>query len=141
MSRRKAREYALKILYIMETSGKDWNQAINDLEILEQGFDNNREFMQKLVLGTVKNMPEIDEIISKYAIGWTLSRMAVIDRALMRIAIFEMLFVDDIPVSVSINEAVDLANKFSTEDSGKFINGILGKIVRDNLIPKKGCQE
>jgi len=71
-------------------------------------------------------------LLEKYSIAWSLNRMSVIDRSLLRLSIFEIGYSDDIPTSVSINEAVDLAHKFSTLDSGKFINGILGNYVREN---------
>jgi len=87
-----------------------------------------KSFSELLVRGTVTNLEHINQIISKYAENWQLSRMAVIDRSILRFATFELLYCDDIPPKVTINEAVNIAKKFSQEDSGKFVNGILDKI-------------
>ena len=89
------------------------------------------DFAAKLVSGTITNKKRIDEVISKYASNWKLSRMAVIDRNVLRMAAYELLFCDDIPPKVSINEAVDLAKKFGDTESGKFVNGILDKIHKE----------
>jgi len=140
MSRRKAREYALKILYLIDAANIDVEKAMADIHGLEEDFDSSDPFVGGLVRGTVQKAPTIDTLIGKYAIGWSLSRMAIVDRALLRLAIFEMFYQDDIPASVSINEAVELANKYSTVDSGKFINGILGKIARDSDEEINSCR-
>jgi transcription antitermination protein NusB len=140
MSRRKAREYALKAMYLIDASEADPDTALGQVIEMEESTSETDDFLNNLVRGTMEHMPTIDNIIRKYAIGWSLSRMAIIDRALLRIAIFEIFYVDDIPASVSINEAVELANKYSTHDSGKFINGILGKITRDNTAEEDSCQ-
>jgi N utilization substance protein B len=89
------------------------------------------DFASSLVLGTLKNLKRIDEAITSYASNWKLSRMAVIDRNVLRLATYELLFCDDIPRKVSINEAVDLAKKFGDMESGKFVNGILDKISKE----------
>ena len=140
MSRRKAREYALKALYLIDASEVDPDVALEQVIEMEENTSETDDFLNNLVRGTMEHMSTIDSIIRKYAIGWSLSRMAIIDRALLRIAIYEIHYVDDIPASVSINEAVELANKYSTHDSGKFINGILGKITRDNTAEEDSCQ-
>ena len=93
-----------------------------------------RLFAEKLIRGVVENRDALDEQIKTHAENWDLHRIAVVDRNILRLAIFEMLHREDIPPVVSINEAVDIAKKFSTQDSGKFVNGILdrikGKLVR-----------
>ena len=89
------------------------------------------DFAAKLVIGTIRNKKKIDEMISKYASNWKLSRMAVIDRNVLRMAAYELLYCEDIPPKVSINEAVDLAKKFGDTESGKFVNGILDKINKE----------
>jgi transcription antitermination factor NusB len=81
-----------------------------------------------LVRGVMKHREEIDRLISKYATNWDIARMAVIDRNILRFATFELLFADDIPPKVSINEAIDIAKRFGDKDSGSFVNGILDKI-------------
>jgi len=96
-----------------------------------------REFAEPLIRGTLEHLTELDEQIKKYAKNWDLHRMAVVDRNILRLAIFEMLHREDIPPIVSINEAVDIAKRFSTEESGKFVNGILDKIKGDLMRPSR----
>lgn len=96
-----------------------------------------RLFAEPMIRGTLLNQDEIDERIKRHARNWDLHRMAVVDRNVLRLAIFEMLHRDDIPPVVSINEAVDIAKKFSTEDSGKFVNGILDKVRGELMRPAR----
>lgn len=97
-----------------------------------------RLFADPLIRGTLEHRDEADEIIKKHARNWDLHRIAAVDRNILRLAIFEMLHRDDIPPIVSINEAVDIAKKFSTQDSGKFVNGILDKVKSELLRPARG---
>jgi transcription antitermination protein NusB len=90
-----------------------------------------------LIRGAIENRTRIDDEIKKYAKNWDMHRMAAVDRNILRLAIYEMLFRDDIPPVVSINEAVDIAKKFSTGDSGKFVNGILDRIKADLMRPSR----
>jgi N utilization substance protein B len=94
-------------------------------------------FAEPLIRGTLEHRNEADEIIKKHAQNWDLHRMAAVDRNILRLAIYEMLYRDDIPPVVSINEAVDIAKKFSTQDSGKFVNGILDKVKGELLRPAR----
>jgi N utilization substance protein B len=87
-----------------------------------------RLFFMKLVNGVLKAKPQIDTLIERFSKNWSMQRMACVDRNVMRIAVFEMLFCSDIPPKVSINEAIDIGKKFGTEDSGAFINGIIDSI-------------
>ena len=96
-----------------------------------------RLFAEPLIRGTLEKVKDLDARIVQYAKNWELHRMAVVDRNILRLAIYEMLFRDDIPPVVSINEAVDIAKKFSTEDSGKFVNGILDKVKGDLMRPAR----
>lgn len=96
-----------------------------------------RLFADPLIRGTLECQNELDAVIKKYAKNWDLHRMAVVDRNVLRLAIYEMLHREDIPPVVSINEAVDIAKKFSTEDSGKFVNGILDKVKGDLMRPAR----
>ena len=96
-----------------------------------------RLFAEPLIRGTVEHAEEIDGRIKQYARNWDLHRMAVVDRNVLRLAIYEMLYRDDIPPVVSINEAVDIAKKFSTDESGKFVNGILDKVKGDLMRPAR----
>ena len=94
-----------------------------------------RLFADPLIRGAVEHRDEADEVIKKHARNWELHRIAAVDRNVMRLAIFEMLHREDIPPVVSINEAVDIAKKFSTQDSGKFVNGILDKVKGELMRP------
>ena len=96
-----------------------------------------RVFAEPLIRGTLEHRNAIDEQIKSHAKNWDLHRMAVVDRNVLRLAIYEMLHREDIPPVVSINEAVDIAKKFSTQDSGKFVNGILDKIKGELLRPAR----
>ncbi len=126
--RRLAREYALQILYAVDVcklKGEEaqqsfWNDHKSGRKVLE--------FATVLVEGTLKNLIQIDSLIAKYARNWDIHRMASIDRNILRQSTFEILYLLDIPVNVVINEAVELAKKYSTEESGRFVNGILDKI-------------
>ena len=94
-------------------------------------------FAEPLIRGVLEHREKIDAEIQKHAKNWSLARMAAVDRNVLRLAAFEMLYRDDIPPIVSINEAVDIAKKFSTPDSGKFVNGILDKIKGELMRPAR----
>ena len=96
-----------------------------------------RSFAEPLIRGTLEHLAEADAQIRKYARNWDIHRMAVVDRNVLRLAIYEMLHREDIPPVVSINEAVDIAKRFSTEESGKFVNGILDKVKGDLMRPAR----
>jgi transcription antitermination protein NusB len=100
-----------------------------------------RVFADPLIRGALQYRDEADAKIVKYARNWELHRIAAVDRNILRLAIFEMLHRDDIPPVVSINEAVDIAKKFSTQDSGKFVNGILDQVRGEVLRPARGPQK
>ena len=123
-----ARETALKLLY-----EQDLRKESVD-ELLERHFDENKldpeikEFTELLVRGTLEKVSEIDTLLKKYADNWDLERMAVIDRNILRFATFELIYLPDIPAKVAINEAVNIAKKYSQEKAGKFVNGVLDKI-------------
>jgi transcription antitermination protein NusB len=99
-----------------------------------------RLFSDPLIRGTIEHRNECDEVIKKHAKNWDLHRIATVDRNIMRLAIYEMLHREDIPPVVSINEAVDIAKKFSTQDSGKFVNGILDKVKGELMRPARIVQ-
>ena len=96
-----------------------------------------RLFAEPLIRGALEHRDQADELIRKHAQNWELHRMAAVDRNILRLAIYEMLYREDIPPVVSINEAVDIAKKFSTQDSGKFVNGILDKVKGELLRPAR----
>lgn len=129
--RTKARECALQILYQVDIRKDPPEKLIAEFWETEEVESEVKDFAEALVKGAVANTRKIDEMISKYASNWKLSRMAVIDRNVLRLATYELLFCEDIPPKVSINEAVDLAKKFGDIESGKFVNGILDRINKE----------
>jgi|ERR1043166_7354378 N utilization substance protein B len=119
-----------------EEAGATWGEK-TELPPPTAAETSVRLFAEPLIRGALEHRLEIDEKIKHYARNWELHRMAVVDRNILRLALFEMLYRDDIPPVVSINEAVDIAKKFSTEDSGKFVNGILDKARSELLRPAR----
>jgi transcription antitermination protein NusB len=113
-----------------------WGEAVPVPPISEEEAA-VQSFAEPLIRGTLEHVADVDAQIIKYARNWDLHRMAVVDRNVLRLAIYEMLYREDIPPVVSINEAVDIAKRFSTEDSGKFVNGILDKVKGDLLRPAR----
>ena len=126
--RSKARDLALKFLYQIDITKEDSSCALAHFWQQHKVRKPIREFTTQIIRGTLTNLAQIDSVISKYAENWQLKRMAVIDRNILRLASFELLFLEDIPPKVSINEAVELAKKFGDVESGRFVNGILDKI-------------
>jgi len=128
MGRRAAREVAVKLLYQLEIQKEDRDKQI-EYTLNEGKFsEKEREYIADVVHGVFENVEYIDGVIEKYSKGWKLNRISKIDLSILRLSIYEMKFRNDIPYSVSINEAIELAKKYSAEESGAFINGILGRI-------------
>ena len=130
MKRRRAREYALQILFQLELSDSGLNDRI--LEEFWEGKNEKKEvkdFTFHIVKHTLDHISEIDDLIQKAAQNWSMARMAVIDRSILRAATYELAYRTDIPPSVAINEALEIAKKYSTVESAPFINGILDKIA------------
>jgi N utilization substance protein B len=130
--RRKAREVALQFLYELDLNTED------DPGPREKEFwarhplgDEARAFSEALVRGTKANQTKIDQLIGDCAEHWELERMAVVDRNILRMAVWELLWSPDVPPKVAINEAIDLAKKFGTKESSRFINGILDRVHKD----------
>ena len=139
--RRLAREIAAQFLYQHDLNGGAVDEALTMFwQAQHETADTTRKFAEELIRGSVEHAPEIDEKIKKYTEHWELQRIAAVDRNILRLAIFEMLHREDIPPVVSINEAVDIAKKFSTEDSGKFVNGILDKVKGELMRPARGLK-
>jgi N utilization substance protein B len=127
-SRRDARRAAIDVLYQSDITGQD------PLEVLEAWAAAEREvpaFGRELVEGAADHLPDIDLLLEEHTEDWPVARMAAVDRTILRIAVEELVFRDDVPDAVAINEAVEAANELSTEDSGRFVNGILGRIARE----------
>jgi len=136
--RRKARAVALQTLYEVDTAHHDWNAVLvrhlEEHRLPPQGSD----FVRHLVCGVLEHRGKLDAIISEIAPQWPCDQMAVIDRNILRMAIYEMLLDPEVPVKVAINEAVELAKTFGSESSRRFINGALGTLAtRRNLLEVK----
>ena len=134
--RRKSRQAALALLYQSDMGVPDFSAH------LEHYFAQNRlppkakDYAEQLVLGVMEHLQTLDEAITKVSAHWRLDRMNVIDRNILRLAAFEILYKSDIPRKVSINEAIEIAKAFGTEDSGSFINGILDRFQKPDEEPK-----
>lgn len=129
-ARRKARELALQMLYQHDVSGNVPDTIISTFEDLQKSKANTREFAERVFKGTVENMGKIDDMIQAQADNWRLSRMAVVDRNIIRMSVYEFLHEDDTPKLVIIDEAIEIAKKFGTQKSSQFINGILDGILK-----------
>ena len=129
--RRKSREYALQMLYQYDVSHQSAGLADGfwaDKEVPE----NIMEFADSIVDGVIENLDMIDDKIRLSASNWSIDRMAVVDRNILRMAVFELFYIKDIPVKVTLNEAIEIAKRFGEEESGSFVNGIIDRIVRDH---------
>ena len=132
--RTQAREIALKILYQIDVVHLETARAIEEFFNYNQEFaEEVKEFSNKIILGTINYLESLDKKIAEFATNWELKRMAIIDRNILRLACFELMFLDDIPSKVTINEAVELAKKYGGIDSGKFVNGVLDKINKADI--------
>lgn len=131
MSRRTDRKHAFVLIYQLPFHKElDGSEAVEHyLSQLEEDMDFDRPFIESEFNGTSSKLEQIDPLIAKYTEGWTIGRINKVDLAIMRLAVYEIMFVEDIPVRVSINEAVELAKVYGIDDSASFINGILGKIA------------
>ena len=129
-ARRKARELALQMLYQHDVSGNQPDAIISTFEDLQKSKPNTREFATRVFMGTVANIEKIDDMIQAQADNWRLSRMAVVDRNIIRMSVYEFLHEDDTPKLVIIDEAIEIAKKFGTQKSSQFINGILDGILK-----------
>jgi N utilization substance protein B len=127
-TRREARERALELLYEADAKGITPEAVMTDLPVAPD------EFASDVVRGVGAHLAEVDELLRRFAKGWTLERMPVIDRTLLRMATYELGHRPDVPTASIINEAVELAKRYSTDDSGRFVNGMLGRIA-DELRP------
>ncbi len=137
-TRRQAREFAAQFLYQHDLGGGTVEEALALFwQTQSDVSDAVRKFAEELIRGCVEKRPDIDEKIKKYTEHWELQRIAAVDRNILRLAIYEMLFRDDIPPVVSINEAVDIAKKYSTHESGAFVNGILDRLKADLPRPSR----
>lgn len=122
-SRREARERALELLYEGYAKGSSAEDVLDSLVVRPEPY------AEELVRGVAERGEELDELITRFAKGWTLERMPVLDRTILRLAIYELVAGDEPPVGVVISEAVELAKRYSTDDSGRFVNGVLASVA------------
>ena len=136
--RTRAREFALKFLYQIDITKESSDKGFEDFWQSQELSDAEvKEFAHSLIKGTLENLTQIDQKLSSYATNWQLKRMAVVDRNILRLATYELIYLKDIPPKVSINEAVDLAKKYGDIESGRFVNGVLDKINKTECADKK----
>jgi len=138
--RTQAREFALQILYKWDLDPEPIDSIFGAFWEINPAPPEVCEYTERVVRGTLLHLSEIDPLLSKYAENWELRRMAVVDRNILRFSTYELLYLEEIPPKVVINEAVNLAKKFSQADSGKFVNGILDKINHTEPRRKEASQ-
>ncbi|MEY2475118.1 MAG: transcription antitermination protein NusB [Actinomycetota bacterium] len=124
-TRREARERAVSLLYEAELKDQEPDEVLADLPLPPE------EFVVDLVSGVGKHQARIDELIAAHAIDWTLERMAAVDRNILRLAVYELLERPDIPAAAVLSEAVELATRYSTDESSRFVNGLLASVAKD----------
>lgn len=129
--RHRARELALQILFQLDSGQENLKESLKTFWLLHRHPKEIKEFANRLVEGTQENLKAINEKIVRYTEHWEIERMAVVDRNVLRLGAYEILYCPDIPIKVSLNEAVELAKKFSTEKSGQFVNALLDRIAHE----------
>ena len=129
MTRREAREQAFLLIFEQSFHERPFAELIEDAKTARDFVDD--DFTNKLTEGVVEKLDELDDFIERHSIGWRKNRISKISLALLRMACYEMLYFDDVPVSVSINEAIELSKKYAGEEDAAFVNGILGGIDKE----------
>ena len=124
-ARRRARERALELLYEAESKDLAPAELLSELPVAPE------EYASRLVLGVERCAGEVNSLLSRHATGWTLERMPMVDRCLLKMAVFELLEEPEVPVAVVLDEAVELAKSYSTEDSGRYLNGVLSAVATE----------
>ena len=136
-ARSKARKQALDLLYESDLRGTDLLQTLQSRDVVEEGPDARpiRDYTKELVNGVAENRRKIDELITTYAQGWDMDRLPAVDRNILRLGIFEILWSAEVPISVAIDESLALAKELSSDESSKYIHGVLGRIasIKDTI--------
>jgi N utilization substance protein B len=136
-ARSKARKQALDLLYESDIRGTDLLQILLARDVVEEGPDARpiRDYTKELVNGVAENRRKIDELITTYAQGWDMDRLPAVDRNILRLGIFEILWSTAVPISVAIDESLALAKELSSDESSKYIHGVLGRIasIKDTI--------
>lgn len=133
MKRREGREKILQCLFQIDFTGEKNEQLVSRFVEEDNLSQKELEFIETRIDGTIANLIEIDNEISKYLKDWTIERLPNVDKAILRMSVYEIMYVKDISYKIILNEAIELAKDYSTEESSKFINGILGSFVREYL--------
>lgn len=133
MARRLARDIAMQILFAYSLSGEYSDETIKDSAKNIRLSDDDWAYIHRVVNGTIEQSDQLDALINEIAVGWRTDRMAKVDLSLLRLSLYEIIHCDDIPVSVSINEVVELAKQYGSDDSGSFINGILSTYSKNHI--------
>ncbi|MCF7936498.1 MAG: transcription antitermination factor NusB [Synergistales bacterium] len=129
--RRRGREIALQVLYALDLCPDTAPDSVFEFYPEDAEDPQALAFARQLVLGTSEHRSRVDELVKRYTVGWRPERMVTVDRVAVRLALFEGVVAKRIPIAVAISEAVELAKMFGTEDSGRFVNGVLGRIIRN----------
>ena len=131
MNRSLAREIAMKMLYAASLGGEEsMNEVLEQSEQKDTLAESDKTFLENLIHGVLERQEDLDEVIARYAQGWALNRLAKVDLTILRMAIYEIKYMPEIPVGATVNEAVELAKRFGEDESSGFINGILGSVAR-----------
>ncbi|MCI6836715.1 MAG: transcription antitermination factor NusB [Eubacteriales bacterium] len=132
MNRTLAREVAMKILFARSLGGEDtWEEVLEQSQARDELSDEDKTFLENEVFGVERHREELDGLIDGYAKGWNLNRLAKVDLTLLRMGLFELLYLPEVPVGAAINEAVELSKRYGEDKSYSFINGILGTAARE----------
>lgn len=132
MNRTLAREVAMKILFAQSLGGEDtWEEVLEQSQARDELSDEDKTFLENEVFGVERHREELDGLIDGYAKGWNLNRLAKVDLTLLRMGLFELLYLPEVPVGAAINEAVELSKRYGEDKSYSFINGILGTAARE----------
>jgi N utilization substance protein B len=129
--RRKAREIVLQALYEAEFSEKSWGEILDDQVQRRGSVEETAEHARRLFFATMEHLPELDTHIESSLLNWDIGRVSLVDKNILRFALAEILYFDEIPSKVIINEAIEIAHRYSSLDAGRFINGLLDRFVRD----------
>jgi len=135
-NRRQARECALEVLYRLDLVGDEPEHTIAEILLRKNPSDEAETYLRRLADSVLANQQEIDAALRKHLSRWRLERLTMLDRAILRLAAAELLFFDDVPPKVSINEAVEIAKKYGDDDAGKFVNGVLDSIFQETGVSR-----
>jgi N utilization substance protein B len=137
--RRQAREWVVQFLFQTEFNPEDLDQALEDFwnDEEKKPLDRDRNYVNEVIRGVIDEQIKIDRTLKRYTSNWDVERLGVLDRTVLRVAVYEMLFRDDVPPVVSINEAIEIAKAYSGQKSARFVNGVLDRIQKELSRPAR----